>query len=310
MKKTLIHTVALALISYFPFPAAAQDNGDALAFSRIPHAPQSMAMGGAGIVSSSSVAFASYTNAAVIPYSDKTMDVSAGYLGWQPSCSLTNMLNIAGAYNINGKFGIALGFTYGMNEAYEVTDERGYVTGEFRPSDLQVNIGLSWRFLPYLAIGADVKYLNSSLAEEYSYGAVSSDIFLMSEISDFKVAIGVSSIGSRIKAASGPLFSLPASVALGAGYDRVFNEKHGLEILLDLNYYFSGTFTASAGAAYTFNDMVSLRGGYHYGGKSILPSYASVGFGLNFWGVHIDTAYLISSGPIKNTFSVGLGYSF
>lgn len=299
--------LALACIMAVPFTAAAQ-NMEAMPFVRIPQDSKAMAMGGAGTAASS--AYASYSNSAAIPYSDDTFDATVGYLGWQPSGSPSNMINVAGVYNINGKFGVTVGFMYGMNDSYEVTDDTGYVTGSFSPSEIQANIGFGWRFLPWLSIGANVKYLGNTLAEKTSYGAVASDIFLMSGISDFKVALGVSSLGSKVKSASGATFSLPASVTLGAGYDRVFAEKHGLEVLVDMDCYFSGAFSSSAGAAYTFNDMVSVRGGYHYGGKSVVPSFASVGLGLKFFGVHLDAAYLIASGPLRNTFSIGLGYSF
>ena len=180
----------------------------------------------------------------------------------------------------------------------------------FSPSDMQVNFGVGWRFLPYLSAGANVKYVRSSLAEGHAYGAVASDLFLMSEVSDFRVALGVSSLGSKVTSASGDKFGLPASVTLGAGYGHTFAQKHGVEILAEADWYFSGALSANAGAEYTFNDLVSVRAGYRYGGKSIIPSYASVGAGVKFFGVHLDAAFLIASGPLKNTFCIGAGYSF
>jgi hypothetical protein len=58
--------------------------------------------------------------------------------------------------------------------------------------------------------------------------------------------------------------------------------------------------------------MVSVRAGYRYGGKSVIPSYASVGAGFKLFGVSLDLAYLIASGdsPLQNTLTFGLGYSF
>ena len=63
----------------------------------------------------------------------------------------------------------------------------------------------------------------------------------------------------------------------------------------------------------TGNDYtVSVRAGYRYGGDSVIPSFASVGAGVKLFGVHLDAAYLIASGdsPLKNTFCIGIGYSF
>jgi hypothetical protein len=58
--------------------------------------------------------------------------------------------------------------------------------------------------------------------------------------------------------------------------------------------------------------MISVKAGYKYGGKSIIPSYASVGAGFRFAGVTLDFAYLMggASSPMKNTLSIGLGYRF
>ena len=68
---------------------------------------------------------------------------------------------------------------------------------------------------------------------------------------------------------------------------------------------------ASAGAEYSILDIVDIRAGYHYGQNgTVLPTFASVGLGFEFFGVNLDAAYLISAGAMKNTFSVGLGYSF
>ena len=85
-----------------------------------------------------------------------------------------------------------------------------------------------------------------------------------------------------------------------------------LEVLVDADCYFSGAFSAAAGASYTYNGMVSVRAGYRYGGDSVIPSFASVGAGVKLFGVHLDAAYLIASGdsPLKNTFCIGIGYSF
>ena len=188
-----------------------------------------------------------------------------------------------------------------MCAAYDIYDAGGTVTGSFAPSEMQANVGLGWRFMPWLSLGANVRYLSSTLSEEHSYGAVSSDIFVMSRISDFSLALGVSSLGSRVESASGATYPLPASLTFGAGYLAEFAEAHGVEVLLDADWYFAG-----------WNRMVSVRAGYRYGGESVIPSYASVGAGVEFIGISLDLAYLIAAGdsPLRNTMTFGLGYSF
>lgn len=76
-----------------------------------------------------------------------------------------------------------------MCAAYDIYDAGGTATGSFAPSEMQANVGLGWRFTPWLSLGANVRYLSSTLSEGHSYGAVSSDIFVMSRISDFSLAL-------------------------------------------------------------------------------------------------------------------------
>lgn len=307
----VFRAAAIIFMAMLSIGASAQSS-EALPFTRITRDPVSLAMGGTSVTRTSDISYASFSNAAAIPFSDNTLDVSAGYLGWQPSASPVQNVSAGAAWNAGGKFGVAAGFSYGMCQEYEIMNASGQAAGSFSPSEIQANVGLAWKFLPFISVGANVKYLGNTLAEGQSFSAVSSDIFLMSEFSSFRAALGVSSLGSKVKSASGARFSLPASATLGLGYGDVFGQRHGVEVLVDADCYFSGAFSAAAGASYMYNGMVSVRAGYRYGGDSVIPSFASVGAGVKLFGVHLDAAYLIASGdsPLKNTFCIGIGYSF
>lgn len=57
--------------------------------------------------------------------------------------------------------------------------------------------------------------------------------------------------------------------------------------------------------------IVFLRAGYHYGTQDKgLPSFASAGLGVKFFGVELNAAYLFASDAIGGTMTFGLGYSF
>ena len=270
----------------------------------------SLGMAGANLTQTGSVANASFYNAAVIPFSESKMDYAAGYTMWQPSAASSNIINAAGAININQKFGIAVGLQYGMNQAYDITDASGSVKGQFKPSDMHINAGFAYRFRPFLSLGANVGYATSKLAEGYSYGALAADVFAMAKFGGVKVTAGVANIGTSVTSKSGAKFCLPGSVALGAGYETSFADVHSVDVALDADYYFSGGFAAALGAAYTFDDLVSVRAGYRYGGKSPVGSFASVGVGGKFMGIKLDVAYLIGSDAFKNTLALTLGYAF
>ena len=290
------------------FPALA--GAQALPFTAAETDAASLGTAGANLTQTSSIANASFSNAAVIPFSDAKMDVAAGYTMWQPSAVGSNMINVGAAYNMNNKLGIAVGFLYGMNPAYDITDANGTVKGQFKPSDMHMNVGVAYRFLPFLSVGANVGYATSSLAKDYSYGALAADVYAMAQFSGLKVTAGIANVGTSVKAKNGTAFSLPTSVALGAGYEMAFADVHSVDVLLDADYYFSGSFAAAAGTTYTYNDLVVVRAGYRYGGASPIPSYASVGAGVKFAGAKLDLAYLIGSSAMKNTLALSLGYTF
>ena len=290
------------------FPALA--GAQALPYTAAETDAASLGTAGANLVQTDAIANASFSNAAAIPFSDAKMDVAAGYTMWQPSAVGSNMINVGAAYNMNNKLGVAVGFLYGMNPAYDITDASGAVKGQFKPSDMHMNVGVAYRFLPFLSVGANVGYATSSLAKDYSYGALAADVFAMAQFSGLRVTAGVANVGTSVKAKNGTAFSLPTSVALGAGYEMAFADVHSVDLLLDADYYFGGWFAAAAGAAYTYNDLVVVRAGYRYGGASPIPSYASVGAGVKFAGAKLDLAYLIGSSAMKNTLAVTLGYTF
>ncbi len=307
MRKTLSY-IAGAMMLLIPAVAGAQ----ALPFTVADANPVTLAKGSAGLTETSSVSHSAFTNAAAIPFSESSFDVSAGYTMWQPSYVKGNVISVGAAYNMKNKLGIAAGLYYGMNPAYDAAGAGGSANGTFKPSDLHAAVGVSYRFIDALSVGVNFGYASSSLAEGKSYGAIAADAFLMAKFSDFKVAAGVSNILGSIESAGGAKFSLPASVAVGAGYGKAFAEKHAIEADLDFDYFFTGGFAAALGAGYTFNDLVSVRAGYRYGGESPIPSFASVGAGVKFSGVKLDLAYLVagSDSPMKNTLAVSVGYSF
>ncbi len=307
MKKTLSYITG-AVMFLIPSLAGAQ----ALPYTASDADPVILAKGGAGLVETGSVSHAAFTNAAVIPFSESSLDASAGYMMWQPSYANSNVISVGAAYNVNNKFGVAAGLYYGMNPEYTIANASGAPGETFKPSDMHAAVGLSYRFLDFMSVGINVGYATSSLAEEQSYGAVSADAFVMAKFSGLKVTAGVSNMLGSVESAGGAKFSLPASAALGAGYETVFGEVHGIEANLDVDYFFEGGLAASVGAGYTFNDLVSVRAGYRYGGESPIPSFASVGLGGKFMGIKLDLAYLIAGAdsPMNNTLAVSLGYSF
>lgn len=302
MKKSILVSLVSVMMPMF---AAAQ----ALPFVASDYDPATLAKGGASSVQTSSIAYSALHNPAAIPFSELKADVAAAYAMWSPAGVSTNVINVAGAYNMNQKFGVTAALAYGTNPAYDVTDAAGAAKGKFKPTEMQLKAGVSYRFLPFLSVGANVGYASSKLAQNASYGSLDADVFLMAKFGEFKLAAGVSDLGGGITSASGTKYSLPTAAVLGLGYQAEMAQKHGVEVQADADYYLSGAFAAALGLCYDYDDMVFVRAGYRYGGQSVIPSFMSLGLGVKFAGVRLDLAYLTAS-PLSNTLALGLGYSF
>lgn len=287
-------------------------SAQALPFVAADYDPSTLAKGGASAVETSSIAYAAFRNPAAVPFAEQKMDVAAGYAIWAPSGVSTNVVSVAGAYNMNQKFGVTAGLSYGMNPSYDIIDASGASKGQFKPSEMQLNAGVSYRFIPCLSAGVNVGYATAKLAQGASYGAFNADVFLMAKFGGFKATAGVSDIGTGVTSASGAKFSLPTAGTLGLGYEAVFGEKNALAVQADADYYFAGAFAAAVGASYTYDDMISLRAGYRAGADSVIPSFLSLGAGVKIAGVKLDLAYLIGAGEsaLGNTLALSVGYSF
>lgn len=302
------------LFAAFQFASAQTDGGEeALGFSRVTMNPKAAAMGFAGVASTTHPAWSSFSNAAVIPFCEQKFDFQGTYQGWATDNDDLKATRIAvGASYKLGKFAFTLAYAH-RNDAneYTIVDDSGNERGTFKPKGDQFNVGLAYGFSERFSVGANVKFLKQSLSDDDDYSSVATDIFLMGRFSDFTVALGASNIGGSVEDSQGESFKIPSSVTLGGNYSKKFAEQHGIEADLDLDYFFSGNFTAAFGAEYSFKDMVFARAGYHYGAdKAVLPSFATLGLGLKLYGIRLDFAFLTANDDIGNGFTLGFGYQF
>lgn len=322
MKK--IFLIFSALVA-FTLNSLAQ-NGDFMS-SRFTSDAALGGMAGAGLASwSGNAAFAAESNIAAVPFADLTLvDAGLSYNLYAPSSVAGfSAVNAGAAFKFAKRFAVALSGGYNMGRPYQIVSQDGIRTGEFKPSAFKISAGIAAKVFENnstgFSLGANFRYATDALLYDSKAAAFTADVYAMLKWKGLGITAGVASVGSYLKSEA-PGVSLPASARLGLGYTADFAQKHLLNAMLDMDYYFAGTFAAALGLQYGFKDMLFVRAGYRYagapkynkeGGKycAPVPSHASVGLGVKFFGVKIDVAYLFGNPSIANTLCLGLGYRF
>ena len=284
MKKTFLAITIAALCS--AAPAAFAQAGSTLL---IPADARSLAMAGTTLR----------------PEASK-LEVKAFYGMWAPKTAGSTLAGGDVFFRASDRFALSVEGRTFLDKPYEIASAQGMVKGEFRPSDLIVGLGASFAATDFLSIGVKARMLSSSIAENARGMAFCADLRVGLERESFSVGLGARNIGSQLSYGVGS-YPLPMLAAL----DGAMRPLDGLTLAAELDYLFSGALMAGLGVEYTIADIVSLRGGFHYGDAAkALPTYASLGLGLQFAGVSLDVAFLTASQSLGNTLLFGLGYSF
>ncbi len=299
MRKIVL--TVLAAVLAMPIVNASEPVGVAFPGSVVSRDPSVM---GGNQLTGGAMEWSSFANPAAVAFAEETLAAAVSYQMWAPSSvTATNNISVGAAYRL-GKLGITAGFLTGSGREYEIVNNMNITNGTFKPSDMQVNVGASYKVVDFLSVGANFKYLSSKLSPEYSMGTAAFDVMAMGKFGGISGVLGVASLGGKVDGT----YSLPSSLAAGVGYAADF----GLSANVEMNYYFAGGLRAGLGAEYCFKDMVAVRAGYNLSSNAPVPSFANFGLGLKFSGVKLDFTYLLaaSDSPLKNTLAVGLGYTF
>ena len=320
--KSTILSCALGICAFIP--AAAQD----LESLNYPSNARSFAMGGTDMAMNA-YGTTIMSNPAAMALSYNTFSVQGNYAGIDPS-SLRNYFSLAAYYSINDRFAVSLYGQGNLERKRAEFDVMGNPLGDFMPYSYTVGAGFAAEIIDGLAIGLNAKMigavrmsdtymeLNPGYKNAYAFAA---DLSLMYTIQGFRVSAGINNIGTKIKYSNSENYTgydLPTAVRVGLGYGKQWG-RHTLDAGLQADYLiFASEYYGGVGAEYGFDDMLFIRGGYHYNGNSIncLPQYASVGLGIKFIGISIDAAYMIPVGNsssfngYENSFMISLGWEF
>ena len=208
MKRITIIAAAAAL-AISSLCSYAQDKNSAHQFIRIPRDPATGAMAGAGSASTFTTSYSAFRNSAVIPFSDKTVDVGVSYQMWAPDGVKSNDVAAGVAYKVSDKFGFSVGFAYDMGAEMQTFDASGKSSGKFSPSDMMINAGLGFAFTEKIGAGVNVRYSSDKIADGVTSNGFGADVFVLYKaLPELNLTAGVSSFGSSVKDASGAAVSV------------------------------------------------------------------------------------------------------
>jgi len=142
-----------------------------------------------------------------------------------------------------------------------------------------------------LAMGANLKFLQSTLLEQYSAFAVAADLGAQVGFSgwlkDLQAGLAVKNLGTPLKYidSSDPL---PSYALAGLAYQAVKSDAFSLLLAGDVQYDWANTMRSNVGAEIGITEYLFFRGGYKV--SSDVGSF-TVGLGFNFSDFQFDYAF-------------------
>jgi len=280
--------IAAGLVSLNMF--AGSPASPALPFVQLDYFAKSLAMG------SSFIGCAS-----LLPMEDVKIKGGLAYEDYMPELSGTKYMGAEVSIKQN-IFGISFSFTKGTGE--EITGEN------YTPYEILLRAGLGVAFSDNFALGVNLKYAKEHLLSSYSNEGLVFDITGTWRLNNTFVTGGLTGLGEGVKSDAGDNYPLPTALDIAGNHIFELAEDHAVQLAARADYYLSGEFALGAGIEYGFADMVFARAGYHYGGESLVPSFASAGLGLKLGNFFVDASYAFASDILNNSFAIGAGVCF
>lgn len=260
--------------------------------------------------------FSIYTNSAAAALSDDDFAISANYTLWQPEMVGMNNFAVGAFYKFSDRYTVGLGARGLMQSISNLTDDNGTPLGDdFMSTKISVDASFGMLIIDGFSAAVNLHFFYDKVMPDAQGLGFGADIDLMYSHKYFNVALSAKNLGPNISYDSFTKSPLPMEIRAGySGNYEVVDDILDITPAVDVNYLLnSSTVTAGVGAEFKFIDMVSIRGGYRYSPNLIMPSYATVGIGVEFFDFAIDAAYYIGTGVtdvLTNSFKVGLSYKF
>ncbi len=223
-----------------------------------------------------------FWNLAKTPFNTSKGAIAMSYIPWLKNLGLNDvyMAALAGYYKLDDLQAISASMRYFSLGTIQFTDNLGNDFGTFRPREFTIDAGYSRKLSDKIGLGLALRYINSNLAggqnvngTTYKAGnAIAGDLsFYYTGQNDagqgFSFGAALTNLGTKIGYTSDAKEKdyIPANLAFGAAYTKVFDESNKLTFAMDVNKLLVPTPPAS-------NDSVGL---VEYRSKSVVSSWFS-----------------------------------
>ncbi len=249
---------------------------------------------------------------------------------------------LAASYNLGDLGTVGISFTTSdVGEMKVTTIESPDGTGEvFTVSDAAFSIAYALQLTDKFAIGFNPKFIYQSVWKmDATAFAIDLGVQYITPFDGMVLAMSISNFGTKMQLSGNSnlilydpdpvnggnndkipayleteAWSLPLNFRVGIAYNPVYNETHKLTVALDAAHPNDNYESINAGAEYTFNDFISLRGGYKSLFLDASEETFTLGFGLKQQlmgnvSIMVDYAYQ-DFGRLSDIqkFSVGINF--
>jgi len=202
-------------------------------------------------------------------------------------------------------FGISL-TALTMQDMKVTTEFAPFGTGEyFGFSDLGIAITYSRKMTDQFSFGGTVRYIEETLDKLKMRGVmIDLGTYYWTGLGSTRFAVTVSNFGNQLapdgevvlvgkrKKSDWQAFSPPTIFRIGFAFEPIENEEHKLTTSLQLNHPNDNSENVVAGAEYSWNRMLYLRGGYKLNVDEQNFSFgAGINFPISFANFNLDYAY-------------------
>ena len=289
-------TIMIAAAMLAGVRAFAQGGADALPFVRCDFGPVLIGSAGAAVASTDTGAWGVFGKGQALAFGHGAVNAGAEF---RANGEGNGGVSAAVAGKLPGRLGAGIGISY----------LGGDDIGGYKTSDVLLTGVVAYGITEKFSVGVNMRYAKQNLTESVSYSGVSMDFGAMAKLTDgLSATVGLAAIGGKVKGASGEEYSLPGNAYAGMEYVL---DLDSYKLALDAmgEYYLSGNYGVSAGAAFTYADMITVRTGYRFASEwCVLPSHFAAGlegkigsFSLNLGAAKMPATFIVYT---------GIGFSF